>query len=77
MGKGIPICNCNAVGDRSENMFYSIIRDAFGQTFEFDQKVLMKQPGFDICNFISYDTKLCEDDGVYKKIFKTKYLIFE
>jgi len=45
--------------------------------FEFEQKVFMKNPGFDIGNFISYIGMLCEEDGVYKKIFKTKYLIFE
>lgn len=48
-----------------------------GKTFEFEQKVFMKQPGFDIGNFTSYVNSLTEDGGVYKKIFKTKYLIFE
>jgi hypothetical protein len=45
--------------------------------FEFEQKVFMKSPGFDIGNFTSYVTMLCKDDGVYKKLFKTKYLVFE
>jgi hypothetical protein len=45
--------------------------------FEFEQKVFMKNPGFDIGNFTSYVNMLCEDGGVYKKLFKTKYLIFE
>ena len=37
----------------------------------------MHSPGFDIGNFISYVNQLCEPDGVYKKVFNTKYLIFE
>jgi hypothetical protein len=37
----------------------------------------MKNPGFDIGNFTSYVNMLCEDGGVYKKLFKTKYLVFE
>jgi len=45
--------------------------------FEFEQKVFMKNPGFDIGNFTSYINMLCEDGGVYKKLFKTKYLVFE
>jgi hypothetical protein len=48
-----------------------------GKQFEFEQKVFMKQPGFDIGNFTSYINTLSKDGGVNKKIFKTKYLIFE
>lgn len=48
-----------------------------GKKFEFEQKVFKKKPGFDIGNFTSYVTMLTEDGGVYKKIFKTKYLVFE
>lgn len=94
MGKNIPICNCNAVGDILEDVFYPIFKeelddfeegpkqaspDYFGmnKTFEFEQKVFMTNPGFDIGNFTSYVNKLCENGGVYKKIFKTKYLVFE
>jgi hypothetical protein len=47
------------------------------KSFEFEQKVFMKNPSFDIGNFTSYINMLCDDDGVYKKLFKTKYLIFE
>jgi hypothetical protein len=47
------------------------------KNFEFEQKVFMKQPGFDIGNFTSYVNMLTEDGGVYKKLFKTKYLVFE
>jgi hypothetical protein len=94
MGKNITICNCNAVGDILENVFYPLFRDKchdfeegpkqaspdyFGMNkdFEFEQKVFMKSPGFDIGNFTSYVNMLCEDGGVYKKLFKTKYLVFE
>ena len=45
--------------------------------FEFEQKVFMKSPAFDIGNFTSYVNMLCQDEGVYKKLFKTKYLVFE
>ena len=47
------------------------------KNFEFEQKVFMNNPGFDIGNFTSYINTLTEDGGVYKKLFKTKYLIFE
>ena len=94
MGKSIPICNCNAVGDILEDVFYPLIKeelddfeegpkqaspDYYGinKYFEFEQKVFMKSPGFDIGNFTSYVNMLCENGGVYKKLFKTKYLIFE
>ena len=93
MGKIISICNCNAVGDILEDVFYPSIKenlndfeegpkqaspDYFGlNQFEFEQKVFMKSPGFDIGNFTSYINMLCREDGVYKKLFKTKYLVFE
>lgn len=94
MGKTIPFCNCNAVGDIVGDIFYPIIKDkltdfengpkqmspdyyAAQKNFEFEQKVFMKNPGFDIGNFTSYINMLCEEGGVYKKLFKTKYLIFE
>jgi hypothetical protein len=94
MGKTIPICNCNAVGDILEDIFYPIIKHTIGdfeegpkqaspdyyglnKSFEFEQKTFMKSPGFDIGNFTSYVNMLCEAGGVYKKLFKTKYLVFE
>jgi hypothetical protein len=45
--------------------------------FYFEQKVFMTSPGFDIGNFTSYINQLCEEYGVYKKIFQTKYMVFE
>ena len=47
------------------------------KSFEFEQKVFMKSPCFDIGNFTSYINMLCEENGVYKKLFRTKYLVFE
>jgi len=44
------------------------------KTFEFEQKVFIKNPGFDIGNFTSYVNKLCEDGGVYKKLFTPFYI---
>jgi len=52
--------------------FYGLNR-----TFEFEQKVFMGSPGFDIGNFTSYINMLCEDGGVMKKLFRTKYIVFE
>jgi hypothetical protein len=94
--KNIPICNCNAVGDILEDVFYSLIKEqivdfekgpkqfppdyyvyGLNEKFEFEQKVFMKSPGFDIGNFTSYVNMLCEEGGVFKKLFKTKYLVFE
>ena len=45
--------------------------------FNFELKVFTKKPGFDIGNFTSYINMLCNENGVYNKLFKTKYLIFE
>jgi hypothetical protein len=45
--------------------------------FEFEQKAFKKSPGFDIGNFESYIDSLCKEGGVYKKLFNTKYLVFE
>ncbi len=45
--------------------------------YEFEQKVFFQSPGFDIGNFSSYIDQLCKEDGVYKKLFITKYLVFE
>jgi hypothetical protein len=50
---------------------------AMNKKYQFEQKVFMISPGFDIGNFTSYINQLCEIDGVYKKLFSTKYLIFE
>jgi hypothetical protein len=50
---------------------------ACNKLFEYEQKVFMKKPGFDISNFESYIEQLCQKDGIYQKILKTKYLIFE
>lgn len=45
--------------------------------YEFEQKVFMTSPGFDIGNFTSYVNQLCLENGVYKKLFNTQYLVFE
>ena len=47
------------------------------KNFEFEQKVFKNKPGFDIGNFASYIDILSAEGGVYKKIFRTKYLVFE
>jgi hypothetical protein len=45
--------------------------------FQLEMKVYRKSPAFDLSNFNSYVNQLCEDGGVMKKLFKTKYLVFE
>jgi len=96
MDRKIKFCNCNAIGDILEDVFFPIIKDTLpefeegpkqaspdyyvitaGQKYEFEQKVFFQNPGFDIGNFSSYVDQLCKDDGVYKKLFMTKYLVFE
>jgi hypothetical protein len=53
--------------------------DFFGdnKNFEFELKVFGNDPNFDISNFQSYIEQLCSPNGVFKKLFKTKYIIFE
>lgn len=96
MNKKIKFCNCNAIGDILEDVFFPIIKDAIPEftegpkqaspdyyvicddkKYEFEQKVFLQNPGFDIGNFSSYVDQLCKEDGVYKKLFMTKYLVFE
>lgn len=45
--------------------------------FEYEHKVYMKQAGFDLANFESYVDQLCKPNGVFRKLFQTKYLVFE
>jgi hypothetical protein len=45
--------------------------------FEFEQKTFTINPNFDIGNFTSYISQLCEQDGLFRKLLNTKYLIFE
>jgi hypothetical protein len=45
--------------------------------YGYEHKCFTNQPSFDIGNFESYVSQLCQPNGVEKKIFRTKYLIFE
>jgi hypothetical protein len=45
--------------------------------FEYEMKAYMLHPGFDIANFSSYISQLSDENGVFRKLFKTKYLVFE
>ena len=40
-------------------------------------KAFLNSPGFDISNCISLMKKISEPGGLIKKLFKTKYIIFE
>lgn len=45
--------------------------------FHFEQKVFAGSPGFDIGNFESLISQMVEDGGLFKKLFLTKYLVFQ
>jgi NgoBV restriction endonuclease len=45
--------------------------------FQFELKAFCKGPGFDISNFASFINQISEPGGLIKKLFKTKYLVFE
>lgn len=53
--------------------------DFFAQEkeFQFEQKAFYGSPGFDISNFTSLVHQMSKPGGLEKKLFKTKYLIFE
>lgn len=45
--------------------------------FEYEMKVFTKNPSFDVSNFSSYISQLVEKNGVFRKLFQTKYIVFE
>lgn len=45
--------------------------------FEYEMKAFMVHPSFDVANFGSYVSQLSADGGLFRKLFRTKYLIFE
>ena len=45
--------------------------------FQFEMKAFLGSPGFDISNCISLMNKISQPGGLIKKLFKTKYIIFE
>jgi hypothetical protein len=45
--------------------------------YGYEHKCFTKQPSFDIGNFESYVSQLCEHNGVRKKVLGTKYIVFE
>lgn len=47
------------------------------KNFEYELKTFSKQPYFDIANYSSYIDQLVQNNGVERKIFRTKYIIFE
>ena len=54
--------------------------DFFGDEtgdFRFELKVFLVSPGFDLANFASYIDQLCAKNGVFDKLFRTKYIVFE
>jgi len=54
--------------------------DFFGDEtddFKIELKTFLNSPGFDLANFASYISQLCAENGVFDKLFKTKYIVFE
>jgi hypothetical protein len=47
------------------------------RTFELEQKTFMGTPGFDIGSITGYISSLARPGGVNRKLYKTKYIIFE
>jgi len=86
------IVNHNIIGDILENLMYPVYRRcihivqgprqqppdfiAYDDWF-IEQKSFLGSPGFDISNFASFVKQLAEEGGVIRKIFKTKYIIYE
>jgi hypothetical protein len=50
---------------------------AHDKHFQFEQKAFCHSPGFDISNFTSFLHQISEPGGLEKKLFKTKYLVYE
>ena len=45
--------------------------------FHFEQKSFANNPGFDIGNFESLVAQMTEEGGLFKKLFLTRYLVFQ
>jgi len=50
---------------------------AHEKQFQFEQKTFYNSPGFDISNFTSLIHQISKPGGLVKKVFKTKYLVYE
>jgi hypothetical protein len=48
-----------------------------GQEFRFEQKAFYGSPSFDISQFTSLVHQMSKPGGLIKKLFKTKYLVYE
>lgn len=91
-GITIPITNNNIVGDLLEDILFPHFKKAFPEferglpqqppdyfagDFEFELKAFNSSPGFDISNFTSFVNQIGNEGKLIKKIFKTKYLVFQ
>ena len=45
--------------------------------YEWELKTFMNSPCFDVSNFVSHINQLVKPDGIKRKLFRTKYLIFK
>jgi hypothetical protein len=64
-------------GPKQASPDYYINREKEDGGYELELKTFKGSPGFDISNYNSFIDQLNQDGGVYRKFFKTKYIIFE
>lgn len=84
------IPNCNIIGNCMENIIFPIIKehiptfeegpkqkspDFFNGKWEYELKCFTGTPNFDISNFNSYIRQL--EENVERKLYRTKYIIFQ
>lgn len=93
MGHDIPVTDPNVVGNVFETIAWDHFRsigdieegplqdppDFYAQNreFNFEVKTFRGSPGFDLSSFLSYINQLCLPNGVFNKVFRTDYLVFE
>lgn len=88
----VPVTNPNLVGDLLEDIFFPFYKevcpefergpkqeppDFIGEEFQFEQKAFNGKASFDISNFTSLVHQMSKPGGLEKKVFKTKYLVYE
>jgi hypothetical protein len=91
MGEYIDITNCNPIGDIMEDIVFNYLKnkvniregppqkspDYYIDDSEYELKTFKGSPNFDISNYVSFINQLSQTNGVYRKLFNTKYIIFE
>jgi hypothetical protein len=86
------LSNKNIVGDSLEEIIYPYLKkyfinfkkgpaqnppDFYNGKFEYEMKCYTRKPCFDLGSFNGFIKQLTAEGGVARKLYKTKYLIFE